>query len=85
MNAPKHYFDVITKICKTHHVTDFKNLLVIGDIFELDLALPLTLGGHVALMTNEHTPDYEKEFISSHSQGNLISNLREATNLIQET
>ena len=79
----KNYFEVITSICQTHQLSDFRNLLVIGDIFELDLALPLCLGARVALMTNDHTPQYEKDFLSSHPMGSLLRNLTEATELIQ--
>ena len=79
----KNYFEVISSICQKHQIKDFRNLLVIGDIFELDLALPLCLGARVALMTNDHTPQYEKDFLFSHPNGHLVSNLTEAIDLIQ--
>ena len=79
----KNYFEVISSICQKHQINDFHNLLVIGDIFELDLALPLCLGARVALMTNAHTPQYEKDFLFSHPNGHLVSNLTEAIDLIQ--
>ena len=81
----KHYFEAITKICATHNVQTMENLLVIGDIFELDLALPLTLGANVALMTNDHTPQYEKDFLATHPKGTLVSNLNDVSTLIQTT
>ena len=74
---------MISSICQKHQINDFRNLLVIGDIFELDLALPLCLGARVALMTNDHTPQYEKDFLFSHPNGHLVSNLTEAIDLIQ--
>ena len=79
----KNYHDVITKICTEHNIQTMTDLLVIGDIFELDLALPLTLGASVALMTNDHTPQYEKDFLTTHPRGFLVSDLNEATKLIQ--
>ena len=79
----RNYFEVITQICTKHQIHSMEDLLVIGDIFELDLALPLTLGSHVALMTNDHTPEYEKDFLTNHSRGTLVSNLNEVSKLIQ--
>ena len=50
---------------------------VIGDIFELDLALPLVLGAHVVLVTNSYTPPWEKSFVAGHPRGHVIDDLRE--------
>mmetsp|Transcript_24320 Transcript_24320/g.44642 ORF Transcript_24320/g.44642 Transcript_24320/m.44642 type:complete len:305 (-) Transcript_24320:136-1050(-) len=43
------------------------DMVVIGDVFELDLALPLAMGARVGLMANRYTPAYEKEFLQSMS------------------
>lgn len=45
---------------------EWKKVVVVGDIFELDLALPLVLGCHIGFMANEHTPPWEVEFVRSH-------------------
>ncbi len=34
--------------------------IVVGDIYELDLALPAQLGAHVHLVLKEHTPEFER-------------------------
>ena len=55
--------------------TGFPNLVVIGDIFELDLAMPLALGARVGLVTSPHTPAYERAFVESHPRGMIIEDL----------
>ena len=57
----RHYHGVLCELCEKVGV-DFTELLVVGDIFELDLALPLELGATVALVRNSRTPDYEVDF-----------------------
>jgi hypothetical protein len=53
------------------------DLTVVGDIFELDLALPLALGARVVLVTSPHTPPYETAFVSAHERGVVCSDLRD--------
>jgi len=51
---------------------------VIGDIFELDLALPFALGARVGLVINKFTPKYERDFITANSpQASCINLLNE--------
>src|SRR5258707_665066 len=50
----------------------FTDLVVCGDIFELDLALPLALGARIALVASARTPDYERAFVSAHPRGRVI-------------
>jgi hypothetical protein len=57
--------------------TGFPNLVVIGDIFELDLAMPLALGARVGLVISPHTPAYERAFVESHPRGKIIEDLAE--------
>jgi hypothetical protein len=52
-------------------------LVVIGDIFELDLALPLALGARVGLVASSHTPAYERAFVAGHPRGQVIEDLRD--------
>lgn len=54
-----------------------KHDLVVGDIFELDLALPLWLGCHIGLMVNEHTPAWEIKFVSEHPRGRILHSIDE--------
>lgn len=53
----------------------FSDLVVVGDIFELDLAMPLSLGARVGLVASERTPGYERAFVDSHPRGRLITDL----------
>ena len=55
----------------------FGNLVVIGDIFELDLAMPLALGARVGLVLSPHTPGYERDFVAAHPRGKIIEDLAE--------
>jgi FMN phosphatase YigB (HAD superfamily) len=55
----------------------FANLVVVGDIFELDLALPLALGARVGLVASPHTPPYELAFVRSHPRGGVLGSLAE--------
>lgn len=55
----------------------FEDLVVVGDIFELDLAMPLALGARVGLVVSPHTPPYERAFVSAHPRARLIESLAE--------
>jgi hypothetical protein len=55
----------------------FTDLVVIGDIFELDLALPLALGARIGLVASAHTPPYERAFVEAHPRGRVIESLAE--------
>ncbi len=56
---------------------EFADLVVVGDIFELDLALPLALGARVGLVASGHTPAYERAFVAEHPRGRVIEDLRD--------
>jgi phosphoglycolate phosphatase-like HAD superfamily hydrolase len=53
----------------------FVDLIVIGDIFELDLAMPLAMGARVVLVASGHTPGYERDYVSSHPRGRVVDHL----------
>ena len=63
-----HYYDVL-KRCWQETGTTAAETLVCGDIFELDLALPLTLGAHIHLIRHDETPSYEVAFVDQHERG----------------
>jgi hypothetical protein len=52
-------------------------LTVIGDIFELDLAMPMALGARVGLAANGRTPAYERDFVAGSARGRVIERLDE--------
>lgn len=53
------------------------DLTVVGDIFELDLALPLALGARVGLVASPRTPPYERAFVDAHPRARMIEDLAE--------
>lgn len=75
------YHDVIGGLLKGAGV-DWDSLLVVGDIFELDLAMPLAMGARVGLVVNRFTPEYEKRYVADHERGHLIESLSEVPALV---
>ena len=57
--------------------TELGDLVVVGDIFELDLAMPLALGARIGLVSSDHTPGYERAFVAGHERGRVIDDLRD--------
>jgi hypothetical protein len=53
---------------------------VIGDIFELDLALPWACGAHVVLVAGPHTPPWERRFVAGN--GHLVDRLTDVLPLV---
>jgi hypothetical protein len=70
------YYEILKAILDDAGAT-FADLVVIGDIFELDLALPLALGARIGLVTSARTPAYERAFVASHPRGRIIEHLGE--------
>lgn len=70
------YYRVLTELLDSVGA-DWEDLTVVGDIFELDLCLPLAMGAKVGLAVNEHTPAYEKAFLEAHPRGGLLDGLDE--------
>lgn len=70
------YHDMLAEVLREAH-SSFEELCVVGDIFELDLALPLALGARVGLVRSARTPSYELSFVASHPRGKVIDHLSE--------
>ena len=70
------YFEILKSVLDEAGKT-FADLVVVGDIFELDLAMPLALGARVGLVLGPRTPAYEREFVTSHPRAKLITDLTE--------
>ena len=77
----RHYHQVLSELL-ARESRSWRDLWVAGDIFELDLALPLLMGARVVLMVNRFTPDYEKDFLAGHERGHLAENLSQIPDLI---
>lgn len=75
-----HYFKVLDELRAGQ---PWETITVIGDIFELDLSLPLVLGAHVVLAANRFTPDYERDYVKSHPRGHVIEDLREISAVVE--
>lgn len=70
----RNYHDILRTILDGAGAT-FADLVVIGDIFELDLALPLALGARVGLVASPRTPPYERAFVEAHPRATIIEDL----------
>ncbi|MFH1711689.1 MAG: hypothetical protein ABH846_00425 [Patescibacteria group bacterium] len=70
------YYDVFDHLMDRHDV-EWPDITVVGDIFELDLALPLACGARVGLMVNENTPPYEVGFLEQHERGAVLHDVSE--------
>lgn len=75
------YFEALDAL-RMKHGAEWSDVLVVGDIFELDLCLPLALGGTVGLMTGPFTPDHERNYLAGHPRGHLLTELSEVLDLI---
>ena len=70
----RHYFDVLDAL-RAQAGAAWSDVRVVGDIFELDLVLPLALGASVALVVNDHTPQYEMDYLDAHARGAVLRSL----------
>ena len=70
------YHTVLSELLERHGL-GWSDLTVVGDIFELDLALPIAMGARVGLVVNQFTPDYEKAYVGGHERGWLLQSLDE--------
>jgi len=68
------YHEILRDVVAEANIT-FADLVVVGDIFELDLALPLALGARVGLVVSPQTPVYERAFVTAHPRAKLIEDL----------
>lgn len=68
------YHDILRALLEEAGAT-FAELVVVGDIFELDLAMPLALGARVGLVASARTPGYERAFVAAHPRGRIIEDL----------
>jgi FMN phosphatase YigB (HAD superfamily) len=62
------YYEVLRGIWERTGTLPERTLLV-GDIYELDLAMPLHLGVSIHLIVGENTAEYERAFVEAHERG----------------
>ena len=70
----RHYYEVLNAL-RAQEGVDWSDVVVVGDIFELDLALPLAMGARVALVLGEFTPAYERAYLEAHPRGATLTAL----------
>jgi len=69
------YFDVLKSVWAQHRLEP-ERLLVCGDIYELDLALPAALGMAIQLVCRAGTPGYERRAVAELPAGGVSEHLR---------
>ncbi|NQV90549.1 hypothetical protein HQ487_04055, partial [Candidatus Uhrbacteria bacterium] len=52
---------------------DWKDCTFVGDVFELDLALPFMMESRVGLLANDRTPPYEIAFLSGQPNARVLT------------
>ena len=72
----RHYYEVRNKLREKAGL-EWSHIWVFGDIFELDLSLPLAMGASVGLMANDFTPQWELDYLEGHSRGHILRSLSE--------
>jgi hypothetical protein len=70
------YHDVLDQLRRAEGAA-WEDVVVVGDIFELDLALPLAMGARVGLLVNAFTPRWEQDFLAAHARGALLHDVAE--------
>ena len=70
------YAEVLDELLERHNAT-WEELVVVGDIFELDLALPLAMGARVGLVVNSFTPVHETQYLAEHPRGDVLLGVNE--------
>jgi len=76
----KYYFDVLNMLRNRYDVA-WEDIVVVGDIFELDLALPMALGCTVGLLQNEFTPAYEVAFLRQQGNAHVLTDVSQIADL----
>lgn len=71
-----HYFSVLDRL-RAQAGVGWEDVVVVGDIFELDLSLPLVLGARVGLLCNAWTPSWEQDYLRDHPRGRLLRTVSE--------
>lgn len=77
----KRYFDILDRL-RREAGAEWQGVIVVGDVFELDLCLPLALGATIILVANENTPQYEINFVASHKRGHVVHDLKDLLPLL---
>lgn len=77
----RHYYEVLDEL-RLKAGLEWSQVWVFGDIFELDLSLPLAMGASVGLMANRFTPQWELDYLKAHPRGHILHALSEVKTLL---
>jgi len=75
-----HYFDTLKKLESQGFTPE--TTTVVGDMYELDHALPLEMGYSGILLDTPGTFHHEREYLSSHPRGFVAKNLDDVLNIL---
>ena len=75
------YHDVLAMLLEREDAT-WADLVVVGDIFELDLCVPYAMGARVGLVVNRFTPAYELDFLAAADRGFIVEDIRALRSVI---
>lgn len=77
----RHYFEVLNRLREQAGIP-WSQVWVFGDIFELDLSLPIALGASVGLMANQFTPQWELDYLATHERGYILQSLNQVQEIL---
>ncbi len=72
----KDYWEVLEKLMEERGIKS-EEVLIVGDIYELDLSLPEQMGMDIILTPRPGTPGFEVQAVSSASNGNVVDDIKE--------
>lgn len=72
-----YYAGVLISIMLTHSGVNWSNMLVVGSIAELDLAMPVEMGAYGLLIRGPNTPAHELAWAQRHPRVQVIETLDE--------
>ena len=81
LRRPKYYG--LLESLRAEAGASWSEVTVVGDIFELDLCLPLHMGARVGLVVNAFTPPYEQAYLREHPRGQLLASLDEVADFVR--
>ncbi|MEM7813929.1 MAG: HAD hydrolase-like protein [Candidatus Aenigmatarchaeota archaeon] len=77
----KSYFDVLSAIAEREGVK-FSDMLAVGDVYDLDLALPRAVGADVCLVASDKTPKYAIDAVKK-SGGYIAKSLSDVRHVVE--
>lgn len=77
------YYNLLTMLLQEKKLKPYE-VMVIGDVFEQDLALPWAMGFQIGLFVTDYTPQYERDYVEKYCQGcgHLFTDLRTPLSLL---